>query len=325
MHHNLCSPPPLRAALRSLDFCLHDGSFERAMTLSGLGVWRMVLIGLGGLVLHGCGTLGSLSKRSVTLPADTQAKAESESKNRILDLERQVQEREAELATLRAELEKLRSETGLGWSSEPLENQEKGGQKATAPSVTDQLSKQVTDERFEKQALLQELERLQQEVSSPFAETRVPESDYLALKQELIELRRQLRRQEEEHQQLMARIAALPSPVSSAGNVPPRVESQNGEHRHLAEETERELAASRARVAELESALASARSESEKSRVLVQENDMLKSQLAEERRRAEALEAKLKIATRITELIFRMRSQEQPQTQRLPQAGGAAD
>lgn len=271
------------------------------------------LVLAGFAALQGCGTsrvrFGTASGVAGTPTLDATASVPSELATRLAELQARLQEREKELSEARAEIERLRSSLPEV-RQEPQSVGAAGAGLADAGTTRDrtaeELAAELSRERNERLAVVRELERLRQEVGSPFGENRVPEADYLALKQELLDLRRQLQQQEEEQRRLAARIAVIPSADSRGGSSP-----GPDEHTRLTSEAARELAASRQRIAELEAAVESLREQGSKVATLVAENDSLRSQLAEERRRAEALEAKLKVAARVTDLIFRMRSQNQ--------------
>ncbi|MCX8071431.1 MAG: hypothetical protein N3C12_03110 [Candidatus Binatia bacterium] len=231
----------------------------------------------------------------------------------IAELESRLREREAELLAVRAELEALRRQQGTVLVKPNLTP--RGGDEAGRPEETtsgtqaeSELAQALARERAERLALMEELERLRQEVSSPFGENYVAERDYLALKQELIELRRSLQEQEQQRN-LTAKISGSAEAEDRKGPSEPHPPTE-GEHIRITAETQQELAESRRRIAELEAALQSAKKEGDQAAALATENESLRSQLAEERRRAEALEAKLKVAARVTDLIFRMQTQQ---------------
>lgn len=269
------------------------------------------MLGVICLCLGGCGRFG----RTSALRGEAQDAGQHvppQVAARLAELEEQLRQREQELAATRAELARLQ-QRAIGKTSgtsqpppnlEPAESDQEQTQGGAAA-----LAAQLARERQERQALLEELERLRQEVSSPFSESHVPEADYLALKQELMELRRVVQQQEQQQRDLMLKLAALPSqPPGDKGGGPDR--GTTPEHVRLATETQQELALSQQRITQLEAALEVAKKQGDRAAALAAENDSLRSQLAEERRRAEALEAKLKVAARVTDLIFRMRTQE---------------
>ncbi len=279
--------------------------------------WWIVLVVLC-LLLAGCGRLGRAIPRrdaAATAAQDPQLAVAA----RVTELEQQLREREQELAEARAELTKLKHvEAGeerltKGQGVPPTKEQQKSENTGAEADPT-ALGAQLARERLERQALLQELDRLRQEVSSPFGDSSVPEAEYLALKQELLELRKVVQEQEQQQRDLMLKLAAL-SPPPAAGNSAGAA-GITPEPSPLVAETQQELTLSRQRIAQLEAALEAAKKEGDRAVALVHENNSLRSQLAEERRRADALEAKLKVAARVTDLIFRMRTQGHGGTQK---------
>ncbi|GIW42918.1 MAG: hypothetical protein KatS3mg077_0200 [Candidatus Binatia bacterium] len=239
-------------------------------------------------------------------PAGSELPAEVQ--QQLAELQRRLKEREAELATVREELAKARQSEVKGPSPPQPLGESHGGAAANDVLGADAkgLAEALAREKAEREALLRELEKLRQEVSSPFGENYVPEADYLALKQELIELRRAVQEQEKEQRELAKRVSALSSGVTGKEDAPPRADGASSER--LVDDTERALAVSRQRIAELEAELQKATNQGNQVANLAAENESLRSQLLEERRRADALEAKLRVAARVTDLIFRMRT-----------------
>jgi hypothetical protein len=163
-----------------------------------------------------------------------------------------------------------------------------------------------------------ELARLKEETSVPaFGERRVRESDYLALKQELVELRRSAEEDRRERERLAAQIRALQGGEGNAvaaedGDSPEQraqIESLQKEKEQIIDGLRKNLDASQQRAAELEAALASAKAGGTDNS-LREENGNLRSRLEEQRRHTEDLEAKLRVAARVSELIFRMQAQQ---------------
>jgi len=241
--------------------------------------------------------LGPGGNPSVANASDLQA--------RVAELEDTLRKREQELAAARRELQALRAESASAGRASVSDS--------AGASTAEQLQQQLAEERAQRQALLQELEALRREVASPYAENRVPESEYLSVKQELVDLRRRLQALEEDRRRI-----ADANPLGAEQSRSSRDAALAAEQRQLTQDVESELIATRSRVAQLESQLTEARQELERNAALASENTALREQLAEEKRRAEALEAKLKVAARVTELIFRMRSEGGEDAQRQP-------
>lgn len=290
------------------------------MRAAGTATRRWVIWVAFCLSLHGCVVFRG-SSRSQPQAAEESERIPPHVAARIAELERHLEQRERELAAARAELAR-RGQGGTG--AENLVNpqargeEKQGGSGGQQPEGNAQsLAAQLAEERLQRQALLEELDRLRQEVNAPFGESRVAEADYLALKQELMELRRVVRQQEQQQRELMLKLAALPRQEATSERADPSA-GFTSQPAQLAREAEEELIRSRQRIVELEAALGAAKKQGERSAALEAENDSLRSQLAEERRRAEALEAKLRVAARVTDLIFRMRTQGQTETQSVP-------
>ncbi len=238
---------------------------------------------------------GDRAASSVALPDDGLPVPGAELAVQVRELQARLQEKDEELKAALKELDALRaSNSGRGGD----------GNDAAQAAAVRSLQEELAAERARREALVRELEELRREVASPYGENRVPESEYLAIKQELVDLRRRLQTLEEDRRSLMA--AADRSMSAGAGE---QERSLFREQERLAADVAGELDATRARVLQLEQQLSESRALLQRSESIAQENSALREQLAEEKRRAEALEAKLKVAARVTELIFRMRSE----------------
>lgn len=229
--------------------------------------------------------------------------AAPELQKRLAELENTLHQKERELQELRLQLARIEhrgdalKQAGDAEQEQSLEN----------------LRQELRAERAQREALVRELEALRREVASPFGENQVPEREYLALKEELMDLRRRFDELARERQALLEVATSTPKePLPSKGD------PLAAEQERLAADLRMDLDASEARIAELEAQLAMVKEQAQRSAMIESENSTLRAQLAEERRRAEALEAKLKVAARVTELIFRMRSENRPE-QRPPQ------
>ncbi|MBI3782520.1 MAG: hypothetical protein HY270_03865 [Deltaproteobacteria bacterium] len=233
-----------------------------------------------------------------------------QTRERTQTLEQQLTTRQREVDSLKAEVQQLRQSKGLANApSTPL------------PSDVGSLRAQLTQERERRQLLETELTKLKEETSVPaFGERRVRESDYLALKQELVELRRAADEDRQERDRIAAQLRALQAgqPIAVAGDAPvenpvqrTQIENLQREKDQIIEGLRQNLAASQQRSGELETSLANAKSGAADP-TLRDENQTLRTKLDEARRRTENLEAKLRIAARVSDLIFRMQGQQQP-------------
>jgi DNA repair exonuclease SbcCD ATPase subunit len=233
-------------------------------------------------------------------------------------LEGQLQTKDRDLESSRSESRQLReaakrrdSETRRG-----ADGVNGGPNAAEIASLRDELQK----ERERRQALEVELQRLKRETANPYGDGRVPEADYLALKQELVALRRTAEADREAREKLAAQVQAL----QSAGNALPAavddpqqraaLEKLQSEKEQIITNLNKSLAASQQRASALENEIVTLRqsSSSTDGTTLRAENSSLRTRLDDERRRTEDLEAKLRVAARVTDLIFRMQSQEGP-------------
>ncbi len=237
---------------------------------------------------------GDRAASSVALPDDGLPVPGAELAVQVRELQARLHEKDEELKAALKELDALRaSNSGRGVD----------GNDAAQAAAVRSLQEELAAERARREALVRELEELRRDVASPYGENRVPESEYLAIKQELVDLRRRLQTLEEDRRSLMA---ADRSMSAGAGE---QERALSREQERLAADVAGELDATRARVLQLEQQLSESRALLQRSESIAQENSALREQLAEEKRRAEALEAKLKVAARVTELIFRMRSE----------------
>lgn len=260
------------------------------------------------LIGSGCATATPrrLRERDATIARLTNELAVAQQRATALELD--LEARDHEVSAARRELQALRraGEAGAG-----REGRGEGERTEIA-----QLRAELQRERQRRQDLESELERLRRETSSPFGDRTVPESEHLALKQELVELRRSAERDRQSRDRLAAQLESL----QRAGNVDSRaiddpaqraqMESLQREKDQIISSLNANLAASQQRAQQLETELVAARQGGPESGTLRDENSTLRSRLEEERRRTQDLEAKLRVASRVTELIFRMQTQQ---------------
>jgi septal ring factor EnvC (AmiA/AmiB activator) len=260
------------------------------------------------LVASACATATPrrLRERDATIARLTGELAAAQQRASALELD--LESREHEIQAARRELEALRAggQTGLPG----------GGRSDAERSEIALLRAELQRERQRRQDLEAELDRLRRETSSPFGEDTVPQADYLALKQELVDLRRSAQRDRQARDQLAAQLESL----QRSGKIDPQaiddpaqrahVEALQREKDQIIASLNRNLAASQQRAQALEEQLSAARQSAGDSGTLREENNSLRGRLDEERRRTQELEAKLRVASRVTELIFRMQSQQ---------------
>lgn len=198
-----------------------------------------------------------------------------------------------------------------------------GAPPAPAPEDTQVLADRIAtlhaelaEERRRRQAAEMQLERLRQETSQPpFGTATVPESALLSAKQEIVYLRQALAEEKSARQRLaddfgalqreLARRPAQDAPATQERSA--QLENRQGE---AAASFQRTMAATEAESAALDRELASAAAGADDDVSAVRaQNTLLRQHLDEQRKRTQDLAAKLKLATRVTDLIFKLESQ----------------
>jgi len=280
-------------------------------------------------------------------------------------LQQQLDQRAQETERLRSEVQQLRErETQLrtalddaggsdaigsaGSGKRPVGSQNTGTSDATAAgkaangAMLASLRAALTSEQQRREAAETQLARLKEETSGPaYGETRVPEADYLAVKQEIVDMRKALsdeRGAREALAEQLRQLQSAPVPAPAAAEPPAaaeatpnvedaelraRLQSLQEEKQALVESFNRSLATSQQRTAELEQQLAAAPPPAVVTTAPVAvtdgtadavraENAQLKARLDEEHKRTEDLAAKLRVAQRVTDLIFKMQTQQAP-------------
>jgi hypothetical protein len=202
----------------------------------------------------------------------------------------------------------------------------------------------LSEEQERRQAAETQLERLKEETSTPaYGDPYTPAYgdphgdssplavDFAAAKQEIVELRHVLDDEREARARLTNDLIALQLRVdreASAGadgtGDNPELQKLQAERQAAIDTLTRNLAASQQRTAELEAELAAARATASAATTadasaavpdsgmtsIQAENAALRTRLDEEHRRTEELASKLKLATRVTDLIFKMQAQQ---------------
>jgi predicted RNase H-like nuclease (RuvC/YqgF family) len=194
--------------------------------------------------------------------------------------------------------------------------------------ATKRLQSELAQEQQRRTEVETELSRLKHETSSPpYGAGHASEAELASAKREVVELRTALDRERAARERLAQDFQALQQRADAASAGTQSANTENGELRaqlqQLQEEKQkitdsfnRSLAESQQRSTELESQLAQARTADNANTnsagelgSIRAENSALRARLDEEHRRTEALAAKLKIATRVTDLIFKMQAQ----------------
>jgi len=251
----------------------------------------------------------------------------------IVQLRTQVQEAQARENDMRASLEdvsrKLGGVAGSGYAGSPRSTA-MGGQSADAGERPDvvlaALRAALSQEQERRELIENQLTRLKEETSASYIGPRVPESDYLAVKQELVLLRQSLA----DERGARDRLSSTTPPTADDTAADPAAQAAAAEStdlrvrlQHLQEERDsivaslnNNLMASQHRVTELEQQLGAARAATSHAEAaaaangLSAENQSLRALLDEERRRTEDLNAKLKLAARVNDLIFKLQAQQ---------------
>jgi predicted nucleic acid-binding Zn-ribbon protein len=259
-------------------------------------------------------------------------------------LQQQLADRDREIAQLRSDVQAARTRehelraslqgatSGAGVDaagSHPTEPGAGGGPAMSTAAaarpdvVVTALRAALSQEQARRQVVETQLTRLKEETSAVYSGARVPEADFLAVKQELVDLRQALADERAARQRLSAQMQSpqgdgAPANASTeAADL--RVALQNLQERKdaIVESLNRSLAASHQRVAELEQQLGAGATPSMPENMAAgtttdagAETSALRAQLHEERRRSEDLAAKLKVATRLTDLIFKIQAQQ---------------
>jgi chromosome segregation ATPase len=204
------------------------------------------------------------------------------------------------------------------------------------------LRQALSEERQRRQSAETQLERLKEETSRPpygeepatlpYGNESPLSVDFAAAKQEIVELRHVLDDERAQRARLTNDLIALQLRVERegssggdhAGDAPElqeRLHKLEAERQAAVDALNRNLAASQQRTADLEAELAAARAadagtdpsaaavDSEMASIHA-ENAKLRARLEDEHRRTEELASKLKLATRVTDLIFKMQAQQ---------------
>jgi uncharacterized coiled-coil protein SlyX len=201
------------------------------------------------------------------------------------------------------------------------------------PAVVASLRSALSEEQERRQAVETELERLKEETSAPpLSDSSDPVAELASARSQITELsdaltdeRIQRERMADELRVLQQRAAHAPPVEAPPENaeLQARLESLRAEKQAAVESFNRSLAASQQRAAELERQLAATQAaaaaadaatgvapDTSETASMRAENTALRARLDEEHRRTQDLAAKLRTATRVTDLIFKMQAQQ---------------
>jgi hypothetical protein len=172
-------------------------------------------------------------------------------------------------------------------------------------------------ERRRREAVELQLQRLKEETSvPPFGARTVPESELLAAKQEIVDLRRALEEERSARQRLAEELLAVQERL--AQRPPAETPEQRAQHEALdaaqraaAGSFTRSFTDSQRNTGTLDTQFASAVSAAEEGDLprIHAENVALRARLDEQHRQTQELAQKLKAATRVADLIFKMEAQ----------------
>jgi predicted RNase H-like nuclease (RuvC/YqgF family) len=209
-------------------------------------------------------------------------------------------------------------------------------------AATARLQSALVQEQQRREQVETELSRLKQETSSPpYGGGHASEAELTSAKREVAELQTALDQERAARERMAQDFRALQqrADAESAGTGSTNAENtelrlqlkQLEEEKHkITESFSRGLAESQQRATELEGQLAQAHTMDNANTTsagdltnIRAENSALRTRLDEEHRRMEELAAKLKIATRVTDLIFKM--QARGSAHAIPQAGAPVE
>lgn len=236
------------------------------------------------------------------------------------------------------------ADAGAGEPARGAGDDERPNEAARAAEIAS-LRAALSHEQEQRQAAETQLVRLKEETSAPpYEHGREPDADLTAAQQEITDLRVALADERTTRARLADDLRALQqraaqdaargqdAPLESA-ELRARLELLQAEQQAAVDSFNRSLGASQGRVADLEQQLAAARAtvsaaswaaasdaaSNGDGASIRAENAALRTRLDEEHHRTEELAKKLKLAARVTDLIFKMQAQAQPAPRGQPQ------
>lgn len=273
-------------------------------------------------------------------PAQVQREL-ADTTQRIAELEQQIATREGELVDARQDASQARTElqelqamveknrapyvamaASAAGSWDAYQARQAGGQ---GSSLVATLREKLIAEREQRVRLERQLERLQAESAEmsagPF-ENRV-QAELAEARKQVEELKEALRTEREARQDLAQRYELLQvelerlrqQPPAAAAPAAEEIAALEARQRRVLASIENDLLLSRQREAELRDALEASQGPdaaplSAAVADLRSQNEALQTRLAEEHKNNRELSAKLNLASRVTDLIFKMRSAE---------------
>jgi hypothetical protein len=169
------------------------------------------------------------------------------------------------------------------------------------------LRAELRVERQRRQSAELQLQRLKEETSvPPFGSPMVPEREMLAAKQEIVYLRQSLEEERAERQRLAEELLALQTRVAQASA--PDDQELLARQKAAAASFTHSFSTGQAESSALDDRLAAAAKSSDLDDIR-SENAALRSRLEEQHRRTQELGEKLKVATRVADLIFKLEAQ----------------
>jgi chromosome segregation ATPase len=249
------------------------------------------------------------------LPAD-------DAEARIRALEAQLASRDQEIGTMRAELDAARMQANSGAPAAAGTGGGSAGSLAEAQRQIATLEARLDAEVQRRKSVEAEMTRLLEETSAgPYERTQGAAEKHLRqeldqARGEIVELRTTLATERRQRSELERRFAALQSRAEESGRASgggEELEALKERQRRVLASIRQDLEASREREAELRASLE--RTQGTDGAVLSgevsglrAENAALQRRLDEEHKRNQALAQKLKLAGRVTDLIFKMQS-----------------
>ena len=259
---------------------------------------------------------GNVAQRRDQEPAATDAQAH------IRALEAQLASRDQEIDTMRAELDAARMQAATGAPAAGGSGGGSAGALADAQRQIATLEARLDAEVRRRKDVEAEMTRLLEETSAgPYERTQGAAEQHLRqeldqARGEIVELRTTLATERRQRSELERRFAALQDRADESGRAPgggEEVEALKERQRRVMASIRQDLEASREREAELRATLERTQGSdgaalSGEVTGLRAENAALQRRLDEEHKRNQALAQKLKLAGRVTDLIFKMQS-----------------
>ena len=264
--------------------------------------------------------LGHAQDRISALEAELaeQPEVARENARKVAALQSRERELTEELGRTLAKTEALQSELSEARAAAQAAAAAAAVEPGPNPEIA-RLEVELEGERSRRVEAEEQLARLREETSAgPY--DAAPSAELEAARTEIEQLTNQLANERKDRQDLerqfadlklqVERQAAIPAPVAAAPN--PQMAELQEDQRRLMAAIKQDLEASRRRESELRETISSLEGEggaqlTDKVRNLESENMALQSSLDAEHERNVELAAKLEVATRVADLIFKMR------------------